>query len=548
MKTDPALLPGLRTFTALPVAEQVKVWRQLTFAQQQALWARIRATGRKWFPLPGPQRMCWTSKAFVVGTGGAAGGGKTDTLAGLLVERARRALVVRSEKADLEGLIQRMVEILGTTEGLRRQPTVWKLPHRDALVEFGGLKDIGSEQGWRGRPHDHLLFDELTEIRESQFRFLMNWVRTSDPDLTPQVVATFNPPSTVEGRWVIKYFGPWLDRRHPRPAKPGELRWFTSRGEDQDWEVPDDRPFVWRGPKDNLEADYDFDPAEVRPEDIVRPTSRTFIPSRIADNPFYLHGPYLRTVQSAPEPLRSQLLYGDFDAGILDSEWQVIPTKWVLAAQERWTPDGWKLAPQDVLGVDVARSGKDKTVLVARHGNWFGEPVVYPGKDTPDGPEVLGHIARCVRDFATVAIDVVGVGGSPFDFARHLTDIAVYPVVASEAPTRLPGRGSLEYKNMRAQMWWEMRELLDPANGHNVALPPGPQVLADLTAMTWDAKTGKIRCADREDLKKKIGRSPDIGTAIVQAAMPLVKRKQVDLLVRAERKRGPMGYDPYKDF
>ena len=33
---------------------------------------------------------------------------------------------------------------------------------------------------------------------------------------------------TAEGAWVISYWGPWLDPGHPNPAKPGELRWFTT--------------------------------------------------------------------------------------------------------------------------------------------------------------------------------------------------------------------------------------------------------------------------------------------------------------------------------
>jgi hypothetical protein len=71
---------------------------------------------------------------------------------------------------------------------------------------------------------------------------------------------------------------------------------------------------------------YDFDPVRLRPEKIITPVSRTFIPSRVTDNYFYVKSGYIATLQSMPEPLRSQMLEGDFNAGVEDDEWQVIPT------------------------------------------------------------------------------------------------------------------------------------------------------------------------------------------------------------------------------
>ena len=69
-------------------------------------------------------------------------------------------------------------------------------------------------------------------------------IRRRDPDQRCRIILTFNPPMRVDGRWVISYFAPWLDRKHPNPALPGELRWFTTIGDNQDYEVPDNRRFV----------------------------------------------------------------------------------------------------------------------------------------------------------------------------------------------------------------------------------------------------------------------------------------------------------------
>ena len=101
------------------------------------------------------------------------------------------------------------------------------------------------------------------------------------------------------------------------------------------------------------------------------------------------------TLNALPEPLRSQMLNGDFAAGMEDSPWQVIPTGWVDAAMARWKPRDAK-GEMSCVGVDVARGGRDETVIARRHGNWYDEPLGYPGAQTPDGPAVAG----LVRAFA----------------------------------------------------------------------------------------------------------------------------------------------------
>jgi len=49
---------------------------------------------------------------------------------------------------------------------------------------------------------------------------------------------------------------------------------------------------------------------------------------------------YVTTLQGLPEPMRSQLLYGDFSVGREDDAWQVIPTAWIKAAMDRRKPEG----------------------------------------------------------------------------------------------------------------------------------------------------------------------------------------------------------------
>ena len=158
-----------------------------------------------------------------------------------------------------------------------------------------------------------------------QFRYVLTWNRPgagAKPDQRCRVVCATNPPQTSEGDWIISFWGPWLDPEHPNPALPGELRWYISDEDGKDEAVENGDPI----------------PDPNQPGKFIYPRSRTFIPSSVDDNPFLTSTAYKATLQALPEPLRSQMLMGDFTTGREDDAWQVIPTHWVEEAQERWTP------------------------------------------------------------------------------------------------------------------------------------------------------------------------------------------------------------------
>jgi len=95
---------------------------------------------------------------------------------------------------------------------------------------------MGELGKWKGRAHDLKCFDELSEFMEQMYTFLTGWLRTTDPRQRTRIIGAGNPPTTVEGEWVIRRWSPWLDSQHKNPAKPGELRWFA-RLDDKDTEV-----------------------------------------------------------------------------------------------------------------------------------------------------------------------------------------------------------------------------------------------------------------------------------------------------------------------
>lgn len=470
-----------------------------------------------WRPLPGPQSIAYHSDADIIGYGGAAGGGKTDLACGKALTQHQKILVLRREATQLTGIIDRFTELIGSRDGYNGAERIWRRGKQQ--IEFGSTPNLDDWNKYQGRPHDLLVFDEAANFLESQVRALLGWLRSVDPNQKCQALLTFNPPTTAEGRWIISFFAPWLDKKHPNPAQPGELRWFaTVDGDDK--EVESGEEFEHKG-------------------ETIKPLSRTFIPSRVSDNPYLMGTGYMATLQSLPEPLRSQMLKGDFNAGIQDDPWQVIPTAWAEAAQARWSRPH-KLEEMDSMGVDVARGGKDKTVIARRHGMWFDEPLDYPGQETPNGPMVAGLVIAAMRDAAPVHIDVIGVGASPYDFLVNASQ-QVVGVNVSESASGPDLTGMLRFLNQRSELWWRMREALDPNNNTGICLPPDKRLLADLCAPRWELSGKVVKVEGREEIIKRIGRSPDFASAYIMALMDTPKTS----VLRAAFGNRKKEHDPY---
>jgi hypothetical protein len=504
---------------ALEALEKLKGLLGYASAGERAELAEIaRRLTPAWVPMfRGPQKQAYESEADVLFYGGAAGGGKTDLVIGAALTRHRRSIIFRRIGTELQAIIDRMAEILGTNEGFNAQKNVWKLPDRQ--VEFGAVPILGDEKKYQGRPHDLKVFDEITSFPEAQFRFLITWLRTTDKGQRCRVICTGNPPVDSQGEWVIRYWAPWLDKDHHNPAAPGELRWFVVL-EGKDVEVESGEPFCHEGKS-------------------IRPQSRTFIPSRVQDNPFLMETGYEATLQALPEPLRSRMLEGDFTAGKDENPFQVIPSAWVTAAQARWSEQG-KKGPMDSVGQDVARGGRAETVVARRHGAWYDKLLCYPGVATPDGPSAAAVAMSALRDGAPIHVDVIGCGTSPYD---HLNQAGVHVVAVNGAGASYgtDKSGKLRFYNLRAELWWKMRESLDPAAVPPVSLPPGQAIRADLCAPTWSLRSGKILIESKEDLMARIGRSPDKGDAIVYAGVETPKRAAF-----SGRSGHVVEYDPLK--
>jgi hypothetical protein len=82
--------------------------------------------------------------------------------------------------------------------------------------------------------------------------------------------------------------------------------------------------------------------------------------------------------------------------------------------------------------------------------------------------------------------------------------------------------GGLKFYNARAEAWWRFREELNPdrEGGAEIALSDDPELLADLTAPTFEVRTGGIQIESKDDIRKRLGRSTNKGDAAVMALAP----------------------------
>jgi len=461
---------------------------------------------KKWKPNPGPQTEAYYSKADVLLYGGEPGGGKSQLILGLAFNEHERSLIMRRQYGDLDRLVEDALKIHGSRDGFNGSPPP-KLKISDKqIIDFAAAHRVGDEQGQMGKGRDLIGLDEATHFAESQVRFVMGWNRTDNPKQRCRVVLATNPPLRPEGLWVIKMFAPWLDQKYPNPAKPGELRWVVSDDDGNDkWVDGPGRYEVMVAGKPKM----------------VEATSRTYIPASVKDNPYYVASGYEKQLDAMPEPYRS-LLMGGFRTEFQDVPNQIIPTAWVLEAQKRWKPKPPAGVPMCSIGVDCSGGGADPMTIAPRYDGWFDRIKVVPGKDIPmetSGAYCGGQVMASRRGDALPVVDLGGGYGGPTYEHLYANGIVVKGYKGAEATTRRSQDKKLKFTNTRSAALWLFREALDPGQpgGSPIALPDDPELVADLTAPTFEPTPNGIKAEPKEDVVARLGRSTNKGDAVIMA-------------------------------
>lgn len=431
---------------------------------------------------------------------------------GLAFTAHERSLIMRRHYANLSGLTERAIAINGSRSGFNGSPPPLLRTADGRYIQFGANQHLGDEQAWQGIPFDFKYFDEATQFLELQVRFHLGWLRTTTEGQRTRAVLGTNPPVSADGDWIIGMFRPWLDVTHPKPAKPGELRWYVTAEDGTDLEVPyEDLTRDERGRHIHKEMKN----ARGKP---LQALSRSFIPASLEDNPYLVNTDYGAKLDNLPEPIRSAVRDGNFMAARRDADFQVIPTQWIIEAQARWKPDGHKDYTMTAMAYDPAGGGRDSAELCWRHGGWYAEFVSEAGPETADGSRSVGFIVRHRREAAPVVVDVGGGYGGQVTMRLKDNGIVAVPFNgAGQAMGRSADAAQLRFANKRAEAWWRFREALNPdqQGGSAISLPPDTELRADLATPTYEISARGILIESKEEIRKRLGRSPGKGDACV---------------------------------
>lgn len=233
----------------------------------------------------------------------------------------------------------------------------------------------------------------------------------------------------------------------------------------------------------------------------------------------------------------------------------LIPPQWIEKANARWVE--WNQTPNKnlstklSLGVDVAGMGKDSTCLIPRYENIVTEILAKNSGGKADHMETTGRVVTFLKAHpdGVALIDTIGEGAgvySRLDELGYAQDIhrgapvglvvnqrvwkRAYSAKFSEKAKDPSGNpftditGEYKFANMRAYLYWCLRDWLNPANGMEAMLPPHPRLFQQLTEIKWAFRSdGSILLEPKEKIKERLGYSPDESDTLATTFYPVTR-------------------------
>jgi phage terminase large subunit len=214
----------------------------------------------------------------------------------------------------------------------------------------------------------------------------------------------------------------------------------------------------------------------------------------------------------------------------------LVRRSWLDAAAARWESGEWQDEVEGqplVFALDVARYGADHSVLAVRQGHVLREFVTWAQADLM---ESVGRVTVALERFGVnessyeaitsgsfigrivttrgpkIIVDEVGIGSGALDRLRE-RGFRVSGFNGGRSPTA--GTPERQFANRRAESYWQLRRLLEEGR---IALPRDEKLFDELAATRWKVNsTGRVQIEPKDDLRTRIGRSPDRADALAMA-------------------------------
>lgn len=189
----------------------------------------------------------------------------------------------------------------------------------------------------------------------------------------------------------------------------------------------------------------------------------------------------------------------------------LINVQWCYSSAEKTENDVEK--GLYALGVDVANSENgDQAALAFGKGAYLINVKAFqcPDANQLGKLQVRELIKRNNIDPRLVGVDGVGVGAGTINALKEY-DLRVTNLMGGAAAYTIQN-SAYKFKNLRSQMWWQLREDLRSGEIH---IPNDEELIADLCAPTYKDNDKYIIVESKDEIKKRLGRSPNKGDAAV---------------------------------
>ena len=208
------------------------------------------------------------------------------------------------------------------------------------------------------------------------------------------------------------------------------------------------------------------------------------------------------------------------------------PEELQQAVKRRYRVGDYDAHPM-ILGLDVARFGDDSSIIFPRQGLQSFNPFQYRGLNGTDGAEVT---IKKWNELNADACFIDNTGGFGASWIDNLLRLGKSPIGIhfSQKPM------DEQYFNKRAEMAFACIEWIKRGG----AIPDVPELIQALTQTTYTFKGNQLLIEPKEDVKQKLGFSPDHMDALcLTFAMP-VEKEQRDFLF-GNRNMNQYEYDPF---
>lgn len=221
-----------------------------------------------------------------------------------------------------------------------------------------------------------------------------------------------------------------------------------------------------------------------------------------------------------------------------EGEDALIPSYWIELANERWeewNQNQWRIQEPLRLGVDVAGMGRDSSCFCPRYGKLVKSFTKINSGGKANHMEIAGRIVSIIKsekDKRPLAmVDTIGEGAGVYSRTKELGYENVLSCKYSESAEGLKDvTEQYSFANMRAYLHWAVRDWLNPINNTGAMLPPNDEFKEEASEIKWKFQSnGKVIIEPKEDIIKRLKRSPDMFDSLANTFYPAVPILQSDI-------------------